>query len=143
MLSLEDLLFAYEWVSADPTRENAAYIDRSTGKVYWNTEESDEEMPEDIDDGTKYIAVPHKYDLDLGQTLVFEFVTEYLEDEYGKVASFFHKSGAYGRVKDLLERRKLLETWYEYEQTKVESALMQWCIENSLQCTPRSGKSVA
>ena len=143
MLSLEDLLFAYEWVSADPARENAAYVDRLTGKVYWNAEECepDQELPEDIDDDTKYIEVPDKFDLDLGKALVFKFVTEYLKNEHDKVSSIFHGTGAYGRFKDLLESKKLLDTWYEYEQVKIDNALMQWCILNSLQCAPRSGKS--
>jgi hypothetical protein len=51
------------------------------------------------------------------------------------VATFFRKRGAYGRFKDLLERKGLLEAWYEYEAQAVEQALRTWSAENGLQLT--------
>lgn len=45
--------------------------DRASGKIYWSSESEalDEELPEDIEDGTCYVAVPDKRDLDLGREL--------------------------------------------------------------------------
>ena len=145
MLNYEDLLAAYEWVSADPTYENSAFVNRTTGSVYWDSDaiEAEEELPEDIEDGTKYIAVPHKHDLDLGKSLVFEFVDEYFPDDTDKISAFFRKSGAFGRFKDLLEQKHLLETWYEYERNRVKVALLQWAEDNSIPHQSLSGKNAA
>ena len=145
MLNYEDLLAAYEWVSADPTYENTAFVNRTTGAVYWDSDanEADEELPEDIGDGTKYIAVPHKHDLDLGKSLVFEFIDEYCPGDTEKISAYFRKSGAYGKFKDLLEQRHLFETWYEYERNRVEVALLQWAEDNSIPHQFLSDKNAA
>ena len=134
MLSYEDLLDAYEWVSADLALQNSAYVHRTSGAIYLDTDEIEvgEEVPEDIEDGTKYIAVPHKHDLDLGKALVFDFVEEYLPEDVDKVAGYFKRPGAYSRYKELLERRELLEKWYGYEQKKTFEVLRQWATENSI-----------
>ena len=134
MLSYEDLLDAYEWVSADSSLQNTAYVDRTLGAVYLDTDEIDgnDALPEDIDDGTKYIAVPHKHDLDLGKALVFDFVEENLPEDVEKVAGYFRRPGAYSKYKDLLERNELLEAWYEFERMKTFEALREWATENSI-----------
>lgn len=134
MLSYEELLDAYEWVSADPSLQNTAYLNRTSGTIYLDTDEidTDDALPDDIEDGTKFIAVPHKHDLDLGKSLVFDFIDEYLPGEVDKVAGYFQRPGAYSKLKDLLERKRLLEKWYEYERIKTFEALRQWATENSL-----------
>jgi hypothetical protein len=134
MLKLTDLIAAYDWVSADPSGENQACVNRRSGQVYWITDavDLDEELPDDLDDGGKYIAVPNKYDLDLGTALVFRFVREHLADESAQVAGFFRGRGAYGRFKDFLARRQLLDTWYAYETSKVEGALLAWVSEHDI-----------
>ena len=134
MLSYEDLLDAYEWVSADPSLQNTAYVDRTSGAIYLDTEEIDaaDALPEDIDDGTKYIAVPHRHDLDLGKALVLDFVEENLPEDVEKVAGYFRRPGAYSKYKDLLERNRLLEAWYGHEREKTFEALREWAAENSI-----------
>ena len=98
--------------------------------------ELEDELPEDIEDGSIYIEVPHKRDLDLGKNLVLNFTDERLPESSATVASFFHQRGAYGRFKDLLERKGMLEAWYEYEAQAVEQALRTWSEENGLQLKP-------
>ena len=134
MLSYEDLLDACEWVSADPSLQNTAYVDRTSGAVYLDTYEidTDDALPDDIEDGTRYIAVPHKHDLDLGKALVFDFAEEYLPEDVDKLAGYFKRPGAYSKFKDLLDRKQLLEAWYGYERRKTFEALCQWSTENSL-----------
>jgi len=73
--------------------------------------------------------VPHKYDLDLGNALVFDFVDEFMPDDYGMVRNMFRRRGAYSRFKDFLERRDMLDAWYEYENARTEKALREWCEE--------------
>jgi hypothetical protein len=134
MLSYEDLLHAYEWVSADYSLQNTAYVNRTSGAVYLDTDELDADLtlPEDIEDGSRYIAVPHKHDLDLGKALVFEFADEHLTDDLDKITEYFKRPGAYSRFKDLLERRNLLESWYKYERIKTFEALQRWATDNSI-----------
>ena len=58
-VNFSDLQLAFEFVSSGRMGENAAYLDRRSGKIYWHTEfgENDEELPDDIDD-EKYISIP-------------------------------------------------------------------------------------
>ena len=52
--------------------EHQAYLCKQTGKIYLHSdlyEDPDEELPEDLEDGDKYIALPGKRDLDLGKPL--------------------------------------------------------------------------
>ena len=134
MLTYEDLLDAYEWVSSDPNLQTTAYVNRESGTVYLDNEEieTDEALPEDIEDGTKYIAVPHKHDLDLGKAVVFEFVEDFLPNDFDKISGYFKRPGAYSKYKDLLQRKQLLEAWYEYERKKTFEALHRWAVENAI-----------
>ncbi len=132
-VSLDQLQNAMEWVSGD-FMDNEAYICRQTGKIYWVAgdpgmidEEEEEEVPEDIHDADKYIAVPDKRDLDLGKQLAFDFTLQYLAERYDDVRDIFRAKGAYRRFKDILERKGLLEEWYRYSDERAAKALAEWC----------------
>lgn len=131
---LSELLDAFEWVSAAGPFENTAYVSRQTGRIFWDTDTGDleEELPEDVEDGTLYVCVPHKHDLDLGLRLVFRFVEANAPDAYDQVRGHFSRRGAYARFKDLLERRGLLEAWYSYEQQACEATLREWAESEGL-----------
>jgi hypothetical protein len=134
-VSFEDLLVAYEWVSAAGPFENEAFVSRATGKIHWSSSVGDveEELPEDIEDGSLYVAVPHKNDFNLGRDLAFCFADEHVPDSYELVRQFFRKRGAHSQFKSLLERKGRLENWYKYEESAVEAALREWGEENGLQ----------
>lgn len=59
-VAFADLLDAFEWVSAMAPMENSAYVSRATAKTYLASRVMalDDELPEDIDDGSLYVAVP-------------------------------------------------------------------------------------
>ena len=63
----DTILEAFEFVSFGPPEEHHAYLCLETGRIYWHSElgADEEELPEDIDDAEKYVAIPHKNDLDL------------------------------------------------------------------------------
>ena len=132
--TFEDLLDACEWVSADASGENAAYVSRATGRVYWCTDAVDPEEapPEDVDDGTQYLAVPHKRDLGIGVPLALRFVDEVLPSRYREASEFFQYPGAYRRFKAMLETTRKLDGWYAYESAALVSGLRAWAIENAL-----------
>jgi hypothetical protein len=109
-----------------------AYISRVTGEIHWSGEGIDEEPPEDIDDGSRYIAVPHKNKLDLGRSLVLRFVDEQLPRADSTVRDYFRRRGAYQRFKTLLAQAGQLDAWYRYEEAATEEALREWCAGNGV-----------
>jgi hypothetical protein len=131
-VNLQDLLAAFEWIGAGEAAgvDCEAYVSRATGAIHWSGEGADEELPEDIEDETKYVAVPGKSDLELGRSLALRFVEERLPDSYELVHQYFRKKGAYSRFKAELERAGQLEAWYEYEQRAIEESLREWGEEN-------------
>jgi|SRR5450830_74599 len=133
-VAFADLLDAFEWVSAMAPMENSAYVSRATGKTYLASRVMalDDELPEDIDDGSLYVAVPHKIDLNLGMNLAISFTEDNLPDSYKDVCGIFRQRGAYGRFKDLLERKGCLDAWYAYEAKSTERALREWCVDNAV-----------
>jgi hypothetical protein len=140
-VDLDDLLAAYEWVSAGEvaTLDAEAYIDRLTGQIHWCGEGVDEEPPEDIDDESLYIAVPHKSEFDLGRSLALAFVDEYLPRSSETVRAYFHRRGAYQRFKELLAQAGQLNAWYRYEQAATEVALKEWCAGNGFVVSRSAG----
>ncbi len=139
-LSYFELEEAYFFVSAAPYGESTALICADTGKIYYRSslysEEEAKELFGEIDEScSRFIEVPHKYDLDLGQHLVFEFVAAYLPDDYDDVRSIFRRRGAYRRFKNFLERRGMLQAWYDFENEQTERALREWCEEVGIELT--------
>jgi hypothetical protein len=136
-VDFSDVVDSYEWVSAAHPSENEAFISRVTGKIHWSSSIADveETLPDDIDDGSIYVQIPHTYDLDLGKHLVMRFVEEQLPELHSAVAGYFRQRGAYSRFKSLLEQNKKLQAWYDYRDAAVEAALREWCAENNIQLT--------
>lgn len=131
-ITYNDLESALLWSSSGAPYENQAVLCRQTGEVFLKSMHGDfgQELPEDIEDGTLYVAMPHKNDLDLGSNLVTSFVEAELPQHVDLVRSFFRQRGAYGKFKDFLERNRHLERWYEYEANATRVALCIWASEN-------------
>jgi len=139
-VDLDELLDAYEWVAAGEAAavDARAYVSRLYGRIVWCGEGVDEDPPEDIEDGTLYVAVPHKSEFDPGRSLALQFVAERVPRFLGEVENYFRKQGAYSRFKSLLERVGQLDAWHQYEQAAKEEALMQWCAENGFSAQRKS-----
>jgi hypothetical protein len=134
-VSWTDLILAFEYLGASSPGEHQVFLCKQTGKLYWDSDSSDEldELPDDVDDAAQYIQIPHKRELDLGTTLVFDFVGQFLPDDFDEVQRIFSRKGAYARFKDLLVRRGTLDQWYDFESKAEESALRSWCDRNSIE----------
>jgi len=134
-VKFSDLLLALEYVSAGVPFEAEAYLCVETGVIHYHSELADfgEELPEDIGDSEKYIAIPHKNDLDLGRRLVLDFAEAELAADLDDVYEFFKRKGAYARFKGLLETRGKLQQWYDYEESRQKAALRQWCEESAIE----------
>jgi hypothetical protein len=135
-IKLQEILDAVDFVNAN-LEAHQAYLCMQSGKIYWHVDGSDldepmDELPEDIGDDEKYLAIPDKRELDLGTPLVFAFAREVLPGDLEEVEHIFSRRGAYARFKDLLARRRALEQWYQFEQQATEQAVREWCALNSI-----------
>jgi hypothetical protein len=134
-INLDELRNAFEFVSSGPSSEHSAYICIDTGIIYWtsNVIDLEEEIPEDVETSDRYIPVPHKNDLKLGQSLALSFIDREIPHEYNFAASLFRKRGAYRRFKELLQAEGLLEKWFAFEANASDLALQDWCKENNIE----------
>ncbi|WP_111980156.1 UPF0158 family protein [Algibacillus agarilyticus] len=132
-IKFNDILDLFELVNFGSPFEQEGYICKESGKTYFYSEfgDNEEELPDDINDD-KYLAIPYKNELDLGNNLVFDFTLEHLPTEYEKVRSIFKSKGAYTRFKSLLESKNKLEEWFKFETMRNEEALREWCTEQGL-----------
>ncbi|MGH8564836.1 MAG: hypothetical protein ACREXW_12405 [Gammaproteobacteria bacterium] len=141
-VKLDDLSMAFEFVGAAPRCENNAYISLDTGEIFWTSELNpmDEDLPDDLETSDRYLAVPHKTDLDLGKRLALRFAAREVPGCYDQVAGFFRREDAYARFKALLDSKGALDRWHAYEAESIEQALRAWCAENGLELSesPRS-----
>lgn len=129
-IKYEELAAAFDFVSSAAPMEHQAYVALDTGAIHWTSETSpldDEDVPADLETSDRYIAIPHKNDLDLGRDLVLRFAREQLPHRYESIADLFQRRGAYARFKDVLAAESCLDKWYEFEVESTDRALRDWC----------------
>jgi hypothetical protein len=139
----EDLSAAFDFVSFAAPMEHQAYISIDTGTIHWISEVNalEEEPPEDLETSGRYVAIPHKNDLDLGSDLALRFAVEELPGLYERVEQFFRHRGAYARFKELLASEGCLDKWYAFEAESTERALRNWCTENDINLVDNEERS--
>ena len=134
---IADITEAFEFANTGGSMgEFRAFVCRRTGEIHYDfadAAEMDDELPDDIDDATKYIALPDTRDLGLGRPLALDFAREYLPDDFDDVCYFFSKRGAYPKFKALLARRGAIDHWYAFEAKATEQALRDWCALHSIE----------
>jgi uncharacterized protein UPF0158 len=136
-VSFEEIRNALEFVSAGGLGEHQAFLCLRTGKIYWHSDlseldEPEDELPEDIEDDEKYLEIPDKRELDLGKPLALDFARQVLPEDLEEVQLIFRRRGAYARFKHLLAQRRVLEQWYDFEEKATVRALREWCELNSI-----------
>ena len=141
-VSFQEILTAFEFVgTGGDLGLHQAILCKPTGKIYWRSEFSDldelnelnDEMPDDVEDDEKYVAIPDKRELGLGKPLALDFAREFLPSDFDEVRYFFSKRGAYKKFRALLIRRNVLDSWYDFESKATEQALREWCELNSIE----------
>jgi hypothetical protein len=132
---LDELEWAYE-LQPDPNfgEEMHTYISKLTGELVHDAEAvTGEPCPvEDIEFDDNYLHLPDKFDLDLGQRLVWRFVEIEIPGLEQKVREIFSRKGAYRRWKDFLDRNDLLDKWHTFENASTREALADWCKANEI-----------
>jgi hypothetical protein len=140
-----DLEMAFEFASLDEGYEHQAYLCKQTGKLFYRSEldNEEEELPNDIDDESKYLRIPDRKELGLGKPLVLDFARQFLPDDFEDVRAMFSHRGAYPRFKDLLAHRRAIDRWHAFENEMSEKALCEWCQMNSIELSeePPSSRS--
>ncbi len=133
-VNYDDLSLAFEFVGSAPPTENNAYVSLDTGEVFLTSElnSMEEDVPDDLETSDRYIAIPHKNDLDLGRNLALRFVAQEVPERYDQAVGLFRRKGAYARFKQLLESEGMLDKWYRYEAESVDRALRDWCAERGI-----------
>jgi hypothetical protein len=142
----DDLSMAFDFVSFAGPMDHRAYVSLETGAIYWISETNpieEDELPDDLETSDRYIEIPHKNELDLGNSLALRFVEERLPDRYTDVVTFFRRRGAYARFKELLAAEGRLEEWYAFEAKSTERALREWCKANEIQLAENGGQQSA
>jgi len=140
----EDLSAAFDFVSFGAPFEHRAFVSLDTGAIYWISEMSsidEEDLPDDLETSDRYIAIPHKNELDLGNNLALRFAEEQLPHRYVTIAAAFRHKGAYARFKELLAAEGCLEKWYAFEAGSTERALRGWCKDNQIDVETGSQQS--
>ena len=135
----QELILSFEFV-ASGSGLHQAFLCRQTGKIHWRSETSDldgleDELPDDVEDDEKYVAIPDKRELDLGKPMVLDFARKFLTDDFDDVRYMFSRRGAYKKFRALLIRKNALERWYDFESKATERALREWCELNSIEIT--------
>ena len=142
-VKFSDLSMAYDFVSFAGPLEHRAYVSLDTGAIHWVSESNpieEEELPDDLETSDRYIAIPHKHELDLGKRLAFQFVEERLPSRHSDVVTVFRRRGAYARFKELLAANGCLEEWYTFEAESTERALREWCQVNGIHLVDDGGQ---
>lgn len=140
-VSFAELLQTVELIDmTNPVGQYEAFLCRQTGKIYCHSEFEDiaeltDELPDDVEDEEKYIAVPDKRELDLGKRLVLDFARQFLPGDFDEIRYIFSQRGAYQKFKALLTRRHALDQWYDFQNKATEQALRRWCEYNSIAVT--------
>ncbi len=135
MATFNEIEDAFFLVNSDTYGMNRAVLRKDTGKITYQSDYDDLkeiETAEDLLDSDNCVDIPHKNDLDLGKNLVFEFVEENLPQKLDLVDNMFRHPGAYSNYKALLESEGILQAWYDFENSREEKALRQWCEDNGI-----------
>ena len=132
---LDELEWAFDMQSGSEHGEEIhCYISKKTGDIVHDDEVlSDVPCPvEDIEGDPDYLHLPDKFDLHLGQRLVWRFVSFEIPGLAPKVREIFSRRGAYRRWKDFLDRNDLLDKWHQFENDSTRAALLDWCQSHEI-----------
>ena len=132
-IKFSDIEHAFFYVSSAPMTAKTAILCKETGEIFFASDYDDENhIPEEIYFREDCIEIPHRNDLDLGRNLVFEFVEQYMPEDFERVREILRRKGAYGKYKDLLEDRNILQKWYDFENARQTETLREWCEDNEI-----------
>ncbi len=136
MATFREIQDAFFFVNSAEYGMNSAIFCKATDQMFYRSGSGGiDEIDDDVLDPDIFVKIPNKSDLGLGRELALEFAAEHLADEYQRVQRIFQSRGAYGRFKDLLEHKGLLQSWYDFENRREEEVIRQWCVDEEIELT--------
>jgi predicted enzyme related to lactoylglutathione lyase len=137
-VSLQDIYDAISFISVSNYDRGSGVLHKPSGQIFLISEMAgvDELAEYEEEHGelapSDCVHLPHKHDLDLGRSLVFEFVEAHLPNDVERVENIFRRAGAYGHYKGLLTDRGLLDSWYDFEGERELCKVRKWCEANDI-----------
>lgn len=132
-MSYDTIDDAFHFVSDAPPGERKALVHRQTGEVFLASFKAGyDQRPAGWESDPDYLSIPHRQEIDPGRPLVVEFIRKTCPAELARVEGLFSRPGAFRKVKDLLRRKQLLESWQVFEVQQLEALLRQWCAAQGL-----------
>ena len=134
MATFEEILDAFYFVSSAEYGMNHAILCLDDGRIYFRSDDGDlDDLDEDEFDCNRFLAIPHKNDIDLGARLVLEFVDLQIPDDLEMIDRMFRSRGAYRRFRDFLSCRGLLQSWHDFEKRRTQETLLKWCRDHEIE----------
>ncbi len=134
---MTDLLDAYEFADVGQNQEFGAFVCLRTGTFYFQTDPDisgiENELLNVIDNIDLYLSMLDRRELDLGRSLVLDFVHEARPQDNELMRSHFHKRGAHRQFRSWSDRVGLTQVWCKFRQDRTLAALRVWAVENGLQ----------
>jgi hypothetical protein len=114
-----------------------AWVCVATGEMHFHSDlvgdDENFELPDDIEDETQYLAIPDRREMGLGRRVALGFASEAMnERDFADVREFFSHRGAYKRFRSLIERRGLLQRWYDFQKQADEAAMREWAEDDGI-----------
>ncbi|MCO4782122.1 MAG: hypothetical protein KC646_07315 [Candidatus Cloacimonetes bacterium] len=81
------------------------------------------------------IYFPNERHLELGRSLIFQFIEELYPMLVDEVDNIFSKKGAYGRFKDFLVTKSIGDQWHKYKNYYTALSLIEWANDQGLEVT--------
>lgn len=128
---ISDIEWAVEFASSG-YGDHEAYVDIQSGAIFYVGDAVEEDVPDDLFENSRYIAIPDKRDLGLGKNLAIRFISDHLPNKLDSTYDIFSRRGAYSRFKELLTSVNKLDAWYAYEELALKKAIIEWCNEYSV-----------
>ena len=113
LVSLKDILGAFEFVCAGDGGEHEAFLCKQSGKLYCHSGLCDDLdiLPDDIGDSEKFLQIPDKRELDLGKPLALDFPARRLRrrstifQQKGRLRQIQGSIGSKGRARSMVRFR--------------------------------------
>ena len=111
-----------------------AWVSLETGHVHIRSDAIGElePLPDDLGEAGHYIPVPGQRSLELGRTLVIDFVQRHMPADEDEVRQIFRRAGAYVRFSALVDKRGLRDRWHAFREQRTLEAMRAWCEQHGL-----------
>ncbi|MCQ8128458.1 UPF0158 family protein [Methylomonas rivi] len=112
--------------------DEAWFLDKETGEL-WLNNDGDDEVPDDLEDNPRYLPIEAMASRDAFQ-IMEDFVDELGDSpEAEALQAALNGRKPFRRFKDaLLDYPELRDSWFAFEETRLNRLAQAWCDEQGL-----------